>query len=188
MSITTIPLPPGNWQGFVGIDLADNGNFCGYILGFSGCSTFPLRYRPGTGWQYVGGCATTTAANSINERGDVTAYVASTASWVSFVGETNTDPATLIDPADGVWTILGVGSISNSRAMLASGRPLGDPVTKLLRLVPVLAEDLDGNGSVGPADLAILLSAWGTKGGSADLDDDGLVGALDLAQLLSAWS
>jgi hypothetical protein len=188
MSITTIPLPPGNWQGFVGIDLADNGNFCGYILGFSGCSTFPLRYRPGTGWQYVGGCATTTAANSINERGDVTAYVASTASWVSFVGETNTDPASLIDPADGVWTILGVGSISNSRAMLASGRPLGDPVTKLLRLVPVLAEDLDGNGSVGPADLAILLSAWGTKGGSADLDDDGLVGALDLAQLLSAWS
>jgi hypothetical protein len=188
MSITTIPLPPGNWQGFVGIDLADNGNFCGYILGFSGCSTFPLRYRPGTGWQYVGGCATTTAANSINERGDVTAYVASTASWVSFVGETNTDPATLIDPADGVWTILGVGSISNSRAMLASGRPLGDPVTKLLRLVPILAEDLDGNGSVGPADLAILLSAWGTKGGLADLNGDGFVGAPDLAQLLAAWN
>ena len=31
----------------------------------------------GFGWEFVGGCATTTAANSINSRGDVTAYVAS---------------------------------------------------------------------------------------------------------------
>lgn len=188
MSITTIPLPPGNWQGFVGIDLTDNGSFCGYVLGFSGCSTFPLRYRPGLGWEFVGGCATTTAANSINNRGDVTAYVANTASWVAFVGEANSDPASLIDPADGIWTILGVGAINDSRAMLASGRPLGDPVTKLLRLVPILAEDLNGDGTVGPADLAILLSAWGPKGGDADLDGDGSVGASDLARLLAAWS
>ena len=188
MSITTIPLPPGNWQGFVGADLTDNGSFCGYILGFSGCSTFPLRHRPGVGWEFVGGCATTTAANSINNRGDVTAYVANTASWVAFVGEANSDPASLIDPADGIWTILGVGAINDSRAMLASGRPLGDPVTKLLRLVPILAEDLNGDGTVGPADLAILLSAWGSKGGDADLDGDGSVGASDLARLLAAWS
>ena len=192
MSITTIPLPPGNWQGFQGIDLTDNGNFCGYVLGFSGCSTFPLRYRPGFGWEFVGGCATTTAANSINNRGDVTAYVANTGSWVAFVGETNTDAAALIAPSEGIWTILGVGSINDSRAMLASGRPLGDPVTKLLRLTPILAEDLDGDGSVGPTDLAVLLSAWdskwGSKGGDADLDGDGIVGATDLARLLAAWS
>lgn len=188
LSITTIPLPPGNWQGFVGVDLANSGAFCGYILGFSGCSTFPLRYRPGVGWEYVGGCATTTAANSINDRGDVTAYVASTSSWVAFVGETNTDPATLIDPLDGAWTILGVSAMTNTRAMLASGRPLGDAVTKLVRLVPVVAEDLDGDGGVGAPDLAILLSAWGSKGGPADLDGNGVVGAPDLARLLAAWS
>jgi hypothetical protein len=188
MSITTIPLPPGNWQGFQGIDLTDNGNFCGFVLGFSGCSTFPLRYRPGFGWEFVGGCATTTAANSINSRGDVTAYVANTSSWVAFVGETNTAAAALIAPSEGIWTILGVGSINDSRAMLASGRPLGDPVTKLLRLTPILAEDLDGDGSVGPTDLAVLLSAWGSKGGDADLDGDGSVDATDLARLLSAWS
>ena len=188
MSVTTIPLPPGNWQGFIGIDLADNGNFCGYILGFSGCSTFPLRHRPGAGWEFVGGCATTTAANSINSRGDVTAYVANTASWVSFVGETNVDAASLIAPSEGVWTILGVGSINDGRAMLANGRPLGDPVSKLLRLVPILVEDLDGDGGVGATDLAILLSAWGSKGGNADLDGDGIVGATDLARLLAAWN
>ena len=187
MSITTIPLPPGNWQGFVGIDLTDNGNFCGYILGFSGCSTFPLRYRPGVGWEFVGGCATTTAANSINERGDVTAYVANTSSWIALVGEENANPASLIDPADGAWTILGVGSINNSRAMLASGRPLGDAVTKLLRLVPIRAEDLDGDGVVGSSDLGILLSAWGAPGGPGDINADGAVDSADLGQLLAAW-
>jgi hypothetical protein len=187
MSITTIPLPPGNWQGFAGIDLTDNGNFCGYILGFSGCSTFPLRYRPGVGWEFVGGCATTTAANSINERGDVTAYVANTSSWIALVGEENANPASLIDPADGAWTILGVGSINNSRAMLASGRPLGDAVTKLLRLVPIRVEDLDGDGVVGSSDLGILLSAWGALGGPGDINADGAVDSADLGQLLAAW-
>lgn len=48
--------------------------------------------------------------------------------------------------------------------------------------------DLDGDGSVGPADLAILLGAWGSAGGSADLDGDGSVGPADLAQLLGAWT
>jgi hypothetical protein len=102
MSITTIPLPPGNWQGLQGIDLTDNGNFCGSVLGFSGCSTFPLRYRPGFGRESDGGCATTTAANSINNRGDVTASVANTGSWVAFVGETNADASALIAPSEGI--------------------------------------------------------------------------------------
>lgn len=48
--------------------------------------------------------------------------------------------------------------------------------------------DLDGDGAVGPADLALLLGAWGAGGGSADLDGDGAVGPADLAQLLGAWT
>lgn len=46
--------------------------------------------------------------------------------------------------------------------------------------------DLDCDGSVGPADLAILLGAWGGSG-PADLDGDGSVDAADLALLLGAW-
>ncbi len=46
--------------------------------------------------------------------------------------------------------------------------------------------DLDGNGSVGASDLAVLLGAWG-QGGPADLDGNGTVGASDLAFLLGAW-
>ncbi len=50
--------------------------------------------------------------------------------------------------------------------------------------------DLDGDGSVGASDLAILLGAWGscTSSCPADLDGNGAVGAGDLAILLGAWS
>jgi len=52
--------------------------------------------------------------------------------------------------------------------------------------------DLDFDGAVGSADLAILLGSWGpcpTGGGScvADLSGDGLVGSADLSILLGNW-
>ncbi len=48
--------------------------------------------------------------------------------------------------------------------------------------------DLDGSGSVGAFDLAILLGSWGScPDCPADLDGDGNVGAADLAQLLGSW-
>lgn len=48
------------------------------------------------------------------------------------------------------------------------------------------AEDIDGNGFVGPADLVLLLGAWSTPG-PGDLDANGTVDASDLSQLLAAW-
>ena len=48
--------------------------------------------------------------------------------------------------------------------------------------------DLDGNGNVGPFDLAFLLGFWGPNPGHpADLDGDGVVGPFDLALLLGSW-
>ncbi len=51
--------------------------------------------------------------------------------------------------------------------------------------------DLDGDGSVGPFDLAILLGNWGPCANCdncpADLDDDCNVGPADLAILLGHW-
>ncbi len=47
--------------------------------------------------------------------------------------------------------------------------------------------DLDGDGSVTAADLAILLGTWGTAGPAGDLNFDGLVDAADLAILLGTW-
>jgi subtilisin family serine protease len=53
-------------------------------------------------------------------------------------------------------------------------------------------QDLNHDGSVGPADLAILLGAWGVcadcdGGCAADFDGDCMVGPSDLAILLGAW-
>ncbi|MDI9403596.1 MAG: hypothetical protein QM516_06965 [Limnohabitans sp.] len=46
--------------------------------------------------------------------------------------------------------------------------------------------DLDGDGSVGAADLSLLLSQWGGAG-SADFDASGAVDAPDLSAMLSNW-
>ena len=48
--------------------------------------------------------------------------------------------------------------------------------------------DLNGDGEVGPADLANLLAAWGTDpSGPPDFNDDNTVGPADLAALLALW-
>lgn len=188
MTVETIPLPAGNWQGFVAVDIANAGNFCGYILGFSGCSTFPMRYIAGIGWQTVGGCATTTSANSVNDLGDATAFVANTSAWISFAGEENVPPESIIAPSQGNWLISGVGTITNRREITATGRRAGETVNQLLRLRPYRPEDLNDDGAVDARDLTVLLSAWGDFGGTADLDGDGIVSSTDLTVILSAWS
>ncbi len=52
--------------------------------------------------------------------------------------------------------------------------------------------DLNGDGAIGAADLALLLGAWGScpappAACAADLDGDGSVGSADLAAMLGAW-
>jgi hypothetical protein len=54
-----------------------------------------------------------------------------------------------------------------------------------LFLPPCIA-DLNADGSIGPADLSVLLGSWGTSG-AADLDGNGVVAAQDLAIVLASW-
>lgn len=51
----------------------------------------------------------------------------------------------------------------------------------------VCIADINGDGSVGGPDLAVILSAWGTANPSADLDGDGLVSGADLSLVLANW-
>lgn len=54
---------------------------------------------------------------------------------------------------------------------------------------PPVAGDLNGDGIVNGADLALLLAGWGSCDGcAADLDANGSVDAADLAVLLSLWT
>lgn len=50
--------------------------------------------------------------------------------------------------------------------------------------------DINRDGTVGPKDIAAMLSAWGASqpvAGDADTNQDGVVDALDIAALLSNW-
>lgn len=189
MEIDTIPLPPGNWQGMNATDINNTGGICGSVAGFSGCSTFPLRYLPDTGWDFIGGCATTTSATSMNDLGDALGFVSFSGVWVSFIGEVNMGIGGLIDPSEGSWLVTGVSTINNARQMLVAGKAAPNfGVTQLLRLNPIIAGDLDGDGDVDGGDLGLLLAAWGSAGGDADLDGNGIVDGGDLGVLLSAWT
>ncbi len=58
---------------------------------------------------------------------------------------------------------------------------------RLAAYAVAIAGDLDGDGHVGPKDLALLLGDWGGNG-IADVDCDGIVGPADLAILLGNWT
>ncbi len=85
--------------------------------------------------------------------------------------------ATTMDVDDpGYDTDTGWGLVDAAAALAEVESGLGSPA------------DLDGDGSVGPSDLALLLASWGPCGScGADLDGDGSVGASDIAILLAAW-
>jgi hypothetical protein len=46
---------------------------------------------------------------------------------------------------------------------------------------------MNHDGTIDAADLATLLSAWGSNDPSVDLDCDGTIGGSDLAVLLGSW-
>ena len=77
-----------------------------------------------------------------------------------------------------------VGASHRIPASGSSARPRID----VFDLDPAHFGDLDRDGTVGPADLAILLAAWGTAGAREDLDGDGTVGPRDIALILGNWS
>jgi hypothetical protein len=48
--------------------------------------------------------------------------------------------------------------------------------------------DINGDGRVDAADLALVLNAWGSEDAAADVDGSGRVDAADLSAVLSAWA
>ena len=47
--------------------------------------------------------------------------------------------------------------------------------------------DINHDGRIDAADLAAVLSAWGSTSGDADINNDGVVNAVDLSFILSGW-
>lgn len=190
--IVTVPLPPGNWQGFAGAGLNNNNDFCGHVIGFSGCSTFPIRYRHGAGWELVGGCATTTSATAINDRGDTLLYYYLTTAGVSFVDEGYFALGSLIDPSQGGWSVQygGANGINNARQIIAAARQgFSGPIGAVLMtpIVTACAADFDNNGSREVPDIFAYLSTWFANDPRADIDGTPGITVPDIFFFLSLW-
>jgi len=80
-----------------------------------------------------------------------------------------------VDDPNTIDTGLGMAPIVDMGAYEFGATPPGNPA------------DLNGDGVVNGADLATLLTQWGTSG-PADLNNDGVVNGADLATLLTNWT
>lgn len=62
------------------------------------------------------------------------------------------------------------------------------PASQLYRGGSTVPADLNGDGAVDSADIAVILSAWGAANSPYDLTGDGVVGGADLAVVLFHWT
>ncbi len=80
-------------------------------------------------------------------------------------------------------------SLAASAALAGKGEPRKVPGGGVAGAACPCFGDLNGDGTINAADLAVLLGAWNTSGASipSDLDGSGNVNAADLSLLLGAW-
>jgi hypothetical protein len=198
-----------------GIDLIVYGNaFCGDLAYPSGVAGYTFSEggtievsADGVDWRAVPG--------AVADGGLPTLGWLDTLPYSTAPGAQPTDVALPVDPAVTADTILGLPwgdlvaaygggaggtRIDLSSAGLSSARfvrirtaadaPAVPEIDAVVAVRPVApAADLDGDGTVGGADLGLLLGSWGAcTGCTADLDEDGAVTGVDLGLLLGAWS
>ncbi len=163
----------GASQAFGGGGAASQNNDC----------TWLHRFYPGTPWSTPGGqfSSTVSASRAVTTTG---AYTwASTAQFVADVQSMVNNPA-----GNFGWCVQGnevtLQSVKrfDSRESAAATRPQLTVV-----YTPPSPYDLNGDGSVNAADLAIMLAAWGSTG-PGDFNGDGSVGPADLSVLLGSWT
>jgi probable HAF family extracellular repeat protein len=133
------------------------------------------------------------AGTAINDDGIVVGR-----SW-GFRGDVNTSHAFIYNdgfadlndliPAKSGVVVTAAWAIDNQGHIAANGEIGNHKIGLLLTPVDLGLGDLNGDGSVGAFDLALMLAAWGKcTDCSADLDGDNSVGSADLAALLANWT
>lgn len=151
----------------------------------TGDATWLHRFYPSTPWATSGGqfSSTVSASRSVTGQGSYT--WASTAQFVADVQGWVNAPASNFG-----WLVQG-NEVTPRSVKRFDSREAGAATRPQLTVVftPPSSNpaDLNNDTVVNAADLAILLSAWGTSG-PGDLNNSGSVEAADLAQLLTAWT
>jgi hypothetical protein len=176
----------------------------GLLTTSSDINQHAIRFTDGDGWEIIDFVPTTENIGvGINEHGDV-AIRNQPLAFFDGVG-----PAELNDiiddslPENAGWSFgftYGFPDINNARQILTVAVNVNTQQSGAVLLTPMrpsVPGDFNGDGVVGPDDLAELLAQWGEcgKGDSCTADiappppdgGDGIVGPADLAQLLANW-
>ena len=190
---TEIPLPPGNWQGFASNAINNSNDVCGHVIGFSGCSTFPIRYRQGIGWEFLGGCATTTSATAINDHGDALLYYYTTVAGVDFTDHGFYAIGSLIDPSQGTWFVQWGGAIdiNKNHQILSSARRGATGPIGAIRMSPIYLPcpaDIDGDGELTLFDFLRFQNLFAMGDPAADFDGDGTLTIFDFLAFQNAFA
>jgi hypothetical protein len=179
-SASTVSLKKMNASWGEGASVAFGG---GGAVSEPGDVTWAHRFYPNTPWSTVGGqfSSTVSASRSVSTQGSYT--WASTPQLVADVQGWVNQPATNFG-----WLVQG-NEITLQSVKRFDSREAGAATRPQLTVVytPSNPADLNTDGAVNAADLAILLSGWGTAG-AGDINGSGLVDGVDLAALLAAWS
>ena len=187
-------VPAGASQSFA-YAINNAGTVCGTSVG----NDVPWVWSPGQGMRVLPDFGFKAAAFDINSSGWILGW-ADTAPFetVPVVWDPQgnlhniyalVDPNRFYFPGDYIVPI----AISDTNLIVVRGYDFtagGDPMVLMFRVVgPAPCDtDLNHDGQTGAADIAALLSAWGTAGaGGEDLDGNGSVGSSDITVLLSAW-
>ncbi|MBK8979058.1 MAG: hypothetical protein IPM29_24440 [Planctomycetes bacterium] len=156
--LETVPLPPGNWNGFVPYALNELDGFAGKLIGFSStCGAFPMRYRRSDGWTYVGGCGTNTGANAINNLGDTLTWAGTWAAGVNFDGIGYFGFGALIDPSQGNWTTGAGADINDARQLVVGIRDASGTLNGAALLSPMGVQCQRDLGHAGPGTLRLAV-------------------------------
>lgn len=102
---------------------------------------------------------------------------------VTFTALSGTIGANTLSP--GTYRITTGFGVTISQGQTLVTKSLGWTLRLSTTALTNLPSDLNTDGVVNAADLAILLAAWGTA--AADINGNGTTGAEDLATLLAAW-
>jgi hypothetical protein len=196
MVVENLPAPGPGYSTTWGTTINESGQVGGRVYNTTCGSHFPqnaARYTDGIGWEVLSECGRTITVTDMNDLGDVMVgpYVRFEGISTSFLYIYD-----LIDADVGTWSAWGgyMLSINNARQFAI---PATNDVTNesgIILLTPIgigVPGDVNGDGHVDLADLALLLGAFGTCAGdagfvaAADFDQSGCVELGDLAMQLA---
>ena len=151
-----------------------------------------MRYRQSAGWEFLGGCGSTTSATSINDRGDALTYYYFAATGVQFVGEGYFMLGSLIDPSQGVWNVQagGANGINNARQIIAAARAGSSGPIGAVRLTPIVSgcpADFNADGFLDFTDFDEFVVSFEAGDSQSDFNGDGFLDFTDFDAFVSAF-